>query len=478
MRKSAVLRFNLIVCLFIFFQKVEARENCNCIENLDTTIKKTELNYVGYPDMIARKLLPAYKNMVAKLRMNAAKQSDPQKCFQILKEYVIFFNDKHFDIEYSVSDTSTFKYNALTEEAFISTFAHKKRDSIEGIWINPDSSMKIAVYKVDPATYQAVILERSDAKLKPGLVYYTFKKDKNGFTFDRYDWMTPDFPVRVRDGLLYVWNFELWGRVYPAKMTKEERNTLSTWGNYNFGLDCRKLDSDHVLLTIGSFNRDDKIKEIIQKNDSLIRATKNLIVDLRGNGGGNSGWSYLLPYFYTQPITQGKSYLRISAENIKSNLPGIKSMYENTPQDPRWKQSYTPEILAEYRNAYEKIPKSNSQFYALPALTLYSDSILKTPEKIALVFDDLGGSSTEYFFYISKQSSKVKRYGERTIGMMDYMGVSEQTILPFKDYYLQIPDRKATWTDTMPTNKTGFIPEYDLRHLPRHRWIEHITQDL
>jgi hypothetical protein len=206
MIKSAILRFKLIVCLFIFFQKVEARENCNCIANLDTAIKKTELNYVGYPDMIARKLLPEYKKMVKKLRMNAANQSDPQKCFQILKEYVIFFNDKHFDIEYSVLDTTTFKYNALTEKAFTSAFAHKKRDSIEGIWINPDSSMKLAVYQVNPVTYQGVILESTDAKLKPGLVYYIFKKDKNGFTFDRYDWMTPDFPVRVRDGLLYVWN--------------------------------------------------------------------------------------------------------------------------------------------------------------------------------------------------------------------------------------------------------------------------------
>ncbi|MGN7204870.1 S41 family peptidase [Pedobacter sp. SAFR-022] len=478
MRKLAILRFYLIVCLLMFSQQVEAREQCNCLANLDTTIKKTELNYVGYPDMIARKLLPDYKKMVKKLRTNAAALSDPQKCFQILKEYVIFFNDKHFDIEYAVSDSTTFKYNRVNEKAFISAYSEKKRDAIEGIWINPDSSMKLAVYKVDPETYQAVILESRDAKLKPGLVYYTFKKAKDGFTFDRYDWMTPDFPVRLRAALLYVWNFEVWGKVYPAKMTTDERNTLSTWGNYNFGLDCRKLDEDHILLTIGSFNRDDKIKEIIQKNDSLIRATKNLIVDLRGNGGGNSGWSYLLPYFYTQPIKQGKSYLRLSPENIKSNLPGIKAMYENTPQDPRWKRSYTPEILAEYRKAYQQIPQSGAQFYALPTLTLYADSILKTPEKVALVFDDLGGSSTEYFFYISKQSSKVKRYGERTLGMMDYMGVSEQTMLPFKDYYLQIPDRKATWTDTMPTNKTGFVPEYDLKHLPRERWIEHIKRDL
>ncbi|HKG08796.1 MAG TPA: S41 family peptidase, partial [Pedobacter sp.] len=294
----------------------------------------------------------------------------------------------------------------------------------------------------------------------------------------RYDWMTPDFPVRQHGGLLFVWNFEVWGKVYPSAMTDYESAEFRTWRNYNYGLDCKKLDEHNVLLSIGSFNRDDKIKQIIEKNDSLIRSAKHLIVDLRGNGGGNSGWSYLLPYFYTQPVVQGNTYLRLSPDNVRANLPGIKSMYEKPNKDPKWARSNTPEILAGYKRVYEEIPLSKEQFYSMPSTTLYADSILKTPERIALIFDDLGGSSTEYFFYISKQSSKMRRYGDRTLGMMDYMGVSEQTKLPFADYYLLIPDRKATWTDTEPTNITGFIPERNLRHLPRHQWIDHVKADL
>ena len=37
MRKLAVLKFYLIVCLFIFFQKVEACEHCDSIANLNTS---------------------------------------------------------------------------------------------------------------------------------------------------------------------------------------------------------------------------------------------------------------------------------------------------------------------------------------------------------------------------------------------------------------------------------------------------------
>ncbi|RYG43280.1 MAG: hypothetical protein EOO01_21580, partial [Chitinophagaceae bacterium] len=408
----------------------------------------------------------------------AAHQSNPEKCFSILKEYVVFFNDKHFDFEYSIEDSTRYQFNPLTEQRFISSFTGKKREAVEGIWTNPDSSMKLAVYKSNPTTYQAVVLESNNPKLKPGLIYYTFTKTTSGFTFNRYDWMTPDYPVRQRGNLLFVWNFEIWGKTYPLEMTIDEKARLQTWRNYAYGLDLKKEDSNTVVLTIGSFNRDDKIKEIISKNDSLIRSTKNLIVDMRGNGGGNSGWIYLLPYFYTQPIKQGNTYLRLSPQNIAANLPGIKSWYENPPTDPRWARSYTPDLLAAYKKAYEEIPSSKETFFTLPSLTLFADSILKTPEKIALVFDDLGGSSTEFFFYISRQSSKVIRYGERTLGMMDYMGTSQQTTLPFKDYYLLIPDRKSPWTDKAPTNETGFKPENDLRTMPRYQWIDHIKKDL
>lgn len=472
---KVILLFNL---LFLIFHEANAQQTCNCLANLDTAIKKTELNYAGYPDLVNQHTQNQYKKLVEKLRVNAARQSDPQKCFAILKAYVTYFNDRHFDLEYSETDSSRFEYSNVTEADFIKNFKGKKRDAVEGIWISPDSSLKLAVYKVDHENYKAVVLKSNDAKLRPGLVYYTFKKDKHGFTFNRYNWLTPDYPVRQRGGLLYVWNFELWGKVYPDAMSEAENARLLTWRNYNYGLDCKKLDDHTVLLSIGSFNRDNKVKEIIEKNDSLIRSAKNLIVDLRGNAGGNAGWIYLMPYFYTQPIQQGKTYLRLSSENKQANIAGIKAMAEHPPTDPALKKTFTPELIDLYKKAYREIPQAEQVFYTLPSLTLYADSVLKSPEKIALVFDDLCGSSTEFFFHISKQSSKVVRYGERTLGMMDYMGTSQQTKLPFEGYYLLIPDKKSPWTATAPTNKTGFIPENKLSHLPWQQWIAHVKKDL
>lgn len=455
-----------------------AQQTCNCLANLDTLILKTEANYAGYPDMVKRGEHPKYKKLVKELRSKSANITDPKQCFALIKAYPIFFNDKHFDFEYSITESTKYQYTTLSEATFKNSFNGKQKDAVEGIWINPDSSTKIAIRKKSANIYQGIILESKDTKLKPGLIYYTFTKTKDGFVFDRYDWGTPDFPVRQRGNLLFVWNFEVWAKTFPETVSEQEKSYFLTWRNYNYGLNCKKLDDDNVLLTIGSFNRHNKVKELVESNDSLIRSAKHLIIDLRGNGGGNSGWTYLLPYFYTGPIDQGDTYLRLSPDNLHVNLPGMKATTENTAIDPRWAKSYTPELLERYKKTYQEAQVSKETFLAVPSLTLHADTVLPKPEKLALIVDDRGGSSTEYFFYLSKQSAKVKRYGERTFGMMDYMGASSDVKMPFGDYYLQIPDRKATWTDAAPTNITGFIPENDLRKIPRAQWIEYIKKDL
>jgi hypothetical protein len=451
---------------------------CNCLENLDKVIEKTEINYAGFPSAVTQKTISKYNNLIKKLKKSADATSIPKECFQIIKEYVVYFNDKHFDFEYAVNDDSNKEYRQITESQFRSTYNKIKIGTIEGIWTNPDSTIKLAIIPKTKNVYQAVILKSNDEKLPKGLVYSTITKTARGYTFDKYNWITPDYPLRVRNGLLFMWNFEIWGREYPAPMSSEEKTELSTWKSYNFGLGISKLNDNTTLLRIASFNNDNKIREIIAKNDSLIRSSENLIIDLRGNAGGNSGWFYLMPYFYTNPIDQGASQLRLSAENIKRTLPRIKSFLDNPPTDASFKRNYTPELVAANKKAYQEIPQSKAAFYPIPSMMLTADSAAKTPGKIALIFDDLGGSSTEFFFYVSRQSKKVKRYGTPTYGMMDYMGMSEETKLPFSEFYLVIPDTKASWTDSAPINGKGFQPETNLGHLSYSKWISYVVEDL
>ncbi|NRF39471.1 S41 family peptidase [Pedobacter foliorum] len=474
MNKIYLTFFMLALTTNIFSQQ----KNCNCLENLDKVIEKTEINYAGFPSAVTDKTISKYKTLVKKLKKDATGTSNPIACFKIIKAYVSYFNDKHFDFEYAINDDSNKEYHQITEAQFRSTYSKIKPGSVEGIWTNPDSSIKFAIIPKTKNVYQAIIIKSNDVKLPKGLVYSTITKTAKGYTFDKYNWITPDYPVRVRGGLLFLWNFEIWGREYPTPMSSTEKTELSTWKNYNFGLGISKLNDKTTLLRIASFNNDNKIREIITKNDSLIRSSENLIVDLRGNAGGNSGWFYLMPYFYTNPIDQGPSVLRLSEENKKRTLPRIKSFLDNPPTDPSLKKNYTPELIAANKKAYLEIPQSKATFYPIPSMLLTTDSIAKSPRNIALIFDDLGGSSTEFFFYVSRQSKKIKRYGTHTYGMMDYMGMSEETKLPFSEFYLVIPNTKASWTDTAPINGKGFQPETSLNHLPPNKWIDFVAEDL
>ncbi len=456
---------------------VSQNNTCNCLENLSLTIKKTEENYAGFPDKVTARTRPAYQAMVTNLQKKAAKETDPKRCFSLISTYVTFFKDRHFDVALSLHNESDKVFSKLTESDYRKSLEKNPARGIDGIWTNPDSSVSIAVQNKGKDAYQAVVIKSTVKETPVGLVYANLTKTPEGYSFSKHNFMTAAYPARLHGGLLRLWNIELWGKVFPGQMTLEEKMELATWRNYNFGLQFKMLDQRTAYLKIPTFSRDNLVQKLIVESDATIRKAAYLIVDLRGNGGGNTGWSYLLPYFMTRPIDQGENYLRLSADNIKRNLDEMEPVVKN-PVSDEMKKYFTPAYMLTLIRAYEEIPVSKEVYYPIPSITIPLDSVAKFPKKIALIFDDLCGSSAEYFFHISRQSDKITRYGDRTFGMMDYLGMPQRTALPFKDYHLVIPDTKSSWTDKAPIDQTGFIPEVDLSVLPQWKWVDFVKNDL
>ena len=123
------------------------------------------------------------------------------------------------------------------------------------------------------------------------------------------------------------------------------------------------------------------------------------------------------------------------------------------------------------------MPKTNSTFYPTPAVNFPLDTVLKLPSKVAVIVDNFGGSSTEYFFYLTKQSKKVITYGQSTVGMMDYAGMSIPTELPYQAFKLYVPIEKSSWTDLHPIDRTRFIPQIPINE-KQEKWITYIMRDL
>ncbi|RYG43051.1 MAG: hypothetical protein EOO01_21965 [Chitinophagaceae bacterium] len=468
----------LIFCIAAT-QALSQANHCNCSGNFEKLIEKTEANYAGFPTKINTATQTAYQSLVRKIRQQIVTENNPKRCYYLLAEYVQFFRDKHFILSYANEKDADIETIEIDESGFKKSLSLKKTEGIEGIWVNPDSSMKLAISKFPGNVYKAIVLTSADPKLFPGLVYLTFLPSKKGLRVKTYNvFMTTEVPAKQKGNLLQVWNQQLFGRIYPGSMSTEEKNELRTWRDHNNGLAFRQLSARTTHLKIPSFyNNDDKIQALISRSDSMIRNTENLIVDLTGNGGGNTGWVHFMPYFMTNPVIQEDTHLRVTPENVKARKEGMAA-FVLSPIPDEYKKYFPDSLINVYKKVYAELSITKEPFYPTPAVTFPLDSILSKPIKIALLVDDLCGSSTEYFFYLSKQSRKTIRYGIPTMGMMDYEGMSNPTPLPYDKFILTIPIARSSWTTRNPIDDTGFKPEKDLGHIPAEHWVEHVRMEL
>lgn len=452
---------------------------CNCLENLNKLVAKTEENYAGFPVKVNNNTNTSYKELIKVLQQKTSNETNPKTCFYLLKEYVRFFKDKHFILSYSNDMDYDNEKITYSDTYFKNGLALKKLSSIEGIWINADTSLKLAIQKFPNNIYKAIVVQSKDSKIPTGLVYLTLTPSKNGFVAKQFNsFITTNIPAKQKGNLLQIWNHSMFGKVYPNELTKVEKAELSTWRNNNNGLDFQKLSSKTAYLKIPTFfNNDHKIQQLISQNDSIIKTCDNLIVDLTGNGGGNTGWVSFLPYFMTNPVIQYDTYLRATPENIKSKLTDLEPFVVN-PIPTEYKKYFPDEVVLAYKKAYKELPITKNTFYPIPGVTFPLDSILANPKKIALIVDDFCGSSTEYFFFISKQSKKTTTYGINTVGMMDYEGMSNPTALPYDKYILTVPIVKSSWTDKKPIDQNGFQPDILLNKIEQKKWVEFVRENL
>ena len=451
---------------------------CNCLENLNLTMAKTEANYAGYPAKVNARTRATYQALKRQLAQRAAKEANPKRCYYLLQQYVRFFADKHFIISYNAGADFDSTVAPCPPDYWQQGYARKTLAAVEGIYTNPDSTVKIGIYKTSTGVYKAIKIQSTVDSYPQGFVYFTLTPRGRQFIVKEYDaFLSTATPARLSGNLLQLWNHALWGKLYPQTITPDEQAELATWKNQNNGLAFKKLNPQTAYLKIPTFtNNDDKIQQLIAGADATIRSTPYLLVDLRGNGGGNTGWVFMLPYFMTNTVVQYPSLVRVTPDNVPLKLQDLEP-FVNNPISEQYQKYFPAPVLNAYKKAYAELPTTTQPFYPVPGVNFPLDSITRYPQKIALMVDDFCGSSTEYFFSLSRQSKKVITYGTHTMGMMDYEGMSTPTPLPFHKFILTIPIAKSSWTDTQPIDQTGFTPDV-LINLPHTQWIPFIAKDL
>ncbi|KYP15189.1 S41 family peptidase [Flavihumibacter sp. CACIAM 22H1] len=470
--------FLILVLLQVgYSHSIAQKVVCNCRANLDTLIASAELNYAGYPAKVNAHSSKDYHRMAERIRRMASGLDDPKKCYYLLADYVRFFRDKHFIVSYLPEQDEDSLVVPVNEAGLKKYFSAPNRLALEGIWMSADSSVKVAIRLVQDGLYQGIRLASKSDQFPVGFVYFTIRRQGEKLYVKAYDrFMSTEVPVKQYGNLLQFWNESMFGKIYPSSTNAREQEELARWRTTK-GLYYAEPAPDVAYLKIPSFgNNEQEIAALVQANDSAIRSRPYLVLDLRGNSGGSAGWVSLLPYMMTNAIEQPLSYLRVSPNNVKLKLGDLEP-FVTAPIPDEYQKYFPPAMLAKYKKAYEELPSTRDDFYPIPGVHFPLEENLKYPRKVALIVDDRCGSSTEYFFYLTRQSAKTIRYGCNTLGMMDYEGMSIPLKMPFNRFIITVPSVKSGWTDSAPIDQTGFQPDVVLKE-PYEEWLPVIIKDL
>jgi hypothetical protein len=425
------MKILITICICFIFDNVLS-QNCNCSQRFDYVVGITEKVYSGFPDKVNEDTIEKYKKLTKTLKNKAQRISNQNDCYYLIKEWLLFFNDKHLYLRNIKGIINGVSFEQLTQENLLKYIQNPKKetDKLEGFWTNGKTKMGIMKYSSN--TYIARWFGNYDVKIK------MVKKKHN------YD-LTYFFP----DSTLFYTTFDLnedsnlikvsypyeryWIKCDSAFTYKKEINKSII--KYGLGQDpyYSKLEKDVNYIRLGSMRGEYKIKidSLITQNWQSLTSTENLIIDVRTNGGGNDDTYYsLISLLYSQPFWfQGGTFYN---EEHKKNWD---DQYKNLDSIVFKKTEYPKKLYDQFK-------------------------VSEYPKKIVILIDDGTASSGETFLQIARQSIKVSLLGQNTMGMLDYGNVRS-----FKDKCVEspliwnIPTLKIVHFDGNQVDNIGIKPK-------------------
>lgn len=439
----------LVICaLASTLAPAQTSTTCECEQNFDAMITKLEANYIGYhltKDAIASNY--AARKQKYKAIVNVTPITE---CAKILQEFLQFFKDGHLFVseypKFPDADLQKYKLEITAKKIDPQTVQTGTSAPIEGYWTDGTSVFAIvrntSIYA--PYEFVAVIINAPD-KNKIGEIKFAVRLSSSSSNAlwegvyytnayaPRYVSVTP-----YKDNtLLSIWGGVLWERLPDknATLSKPEQPTV------------RRLDAQTMLLTVPSFliDKTDFDKVLLGNVAELISA-KYLVIDIRGNTGGNGIYFDLLRAYYEKPA-ENKRGLAVSTED---NIAYFAKFTNPLGTDP-----YSP-VVAEMKSAKGAVVKG-------PAFKNLELEPMKTSIKKVVILTDRGNkSAAETFVLYSKAvSTKVLTMGENTGGVVDYNNINMVKLLCDK-HGIQFGYPTYTLHDKIPQkgyNKTGIAPD-------------------
>ncbi|MBL0357873.1 MAG: hypothetical protein IPP72_13745 [Chitinophagaceae bacterium] len=270
--------------------------------------------------------------------------------------------------------------------------------------------------------------------------------------------------INKYEAFVYSRNHSL--RYYPNYELKEGilgdnwfKTTLKRRISYNLNnlgnVEFRILNDSTTYIRVPAFDNElySELDSFYRKNDKEIISKPYLIIDVRNNGGGSDRNARpLLKYIYTKPFTEDTVDLYVTEENIKM----WELWYGEQSKDTlNFDKDYQVELAAEI----DKMKKTslNSFLQRGDGNSKVTDTIVKYPEKVAIIINKYCASSCETLLFWAKESGKTILVGENSGG---YVGYGEVGGLSTPCYNFNLTCTMTRYRNQRKYEVIGIAPDY------------------
>ena len=235
----------------------------------------------------------------------------------------------------------------------------------------------------------------------------------------------------------------------------------------------KEINSETLLLIFSDFNHYEAIRDFIEESKPKLRKAKNLIIDVRNNGGGNvHSVDELLPFLFKPgekpSFDVPKREFNCTSRNVE--------LFAKQVSEARSYQidSQTLEMLESAPSTFESNKdKGFTEFdFSAYLQTLEKDFQGESyPLNVCILTDNGCASAGEDFVRVAMESSKVTVIGRATMGINDYSDLLQ--VSWNEEFSLYYPlSRARVKTEVDPIHGKGIKPHYYLEWSP-----EFILQD-
>ena len=425
----------IVALLLLFITAQAAAQPCDCSAAFSFAVQKIETNYAGFRDKVNKETAPAYNALTDSLRQQAHQPQNQTEgnCIQLIRTWKAFFKDGHVQAFTRSSGAASANADsirqlyknsekvAMTEAAF-KTYLQKEKNlhPMEGWWRNEDGGYKVGLIKQD-AVLKAFVLKADSVYWMPGQVKMKLYADGKSWRTDYYmgnhSLQQKNVTVNEAHNMFAIDGVGLWLKLDDTGAILNKQYYAGS------GLVRLEKRSDQtVLLVIRSFNEGYRqlIDSLLTANHALLTSSPNLIIDVRGNGGGSDYSFYpLLKYLYTHPYQRVTSQTLCTPDNIDRyrRLAGM--------------DVFTKEERESFVKRAADMERHKGSFWS--SSPVYIDAEPQTafsfPKKVAVIVDGGCASTTEQFLLDGVgNSNKTKIYGVPTAGVLDYANMDNCAI--------------------------------------------------